>query len=211
MTSLMRRRILVAAGLALTFGASGPVEADILTQNTAETNSGTGIVGQSVTTESGGPFDNITFNFYSDVPATTPTAAGHLFILTSEYLGTPSALSSATPGFLAESTGIIGGVYQFASSLTLQGSTQYFVYEDTSFLTSGGGNGYAGGQLYELNGSGNFVADPQSDSNFTLSGTPISAAVPEPSTALVAVVGAVAFLAYGWSRHRREHRRQAAA
>jgi hypothetical protein len=37
------------------------------------------------------------------------------------------------------------------------------------------------------------------------------AAVPEASTATVAVFGAVACLAYGWSRHRREQRRQAAA
>jgi hypothetical protein len=41
----------------------------------------------------------------------------------------------------------------------------------------------------------------------TVSGT---AAVPERSTAVVAVFGAVAFLAYGWSRHRRARRRQAA-
>jgi hypothetical protein len=34
---------------------------------------------------------------------------------------------------------------------------------------------------------------------------------PEPSSAVVAVVGSVAFIAYGWSRHRREQRRQAAA
>lgn len=32
------------------------------------------------------------------------------------------------------------------------------------------------------------------------------AAVPEPSTAIVAVVGAVAFVTYGWSRHRRHQR-----
>jgi hypothetical protein len=37
-----------------------------------------------------------------------------------------------------------------------------------------------------------------------------AAAVPEPSTALVSVFGAVAFIAYGWSRHRRQQRRQAA-
>ncbi len=35
--------------------------------------------------------------------------------------------------------------------------------------------------------------------------------VPEPSTAIVAVFGAVAFTAYGWSRHRRAQRRQPAA
>jgi hypothetical protein len=38
-----------------------------------------------------------------------------------------------------------------------------------------------------------------------------AAVVPEPSTAIGAVVAAVAFLAYGWSRHRRHQRRQAAA
>ena len=32
-------------------------------------------------------------------------------------------------------------------------------------------------------------------------------AIPEPSTAIAAMFGAVAFIAYGWSRHRREHRR----
>jgi hypothetical protein len=36
-------------------------------------------------------------------------------------------------------------------------------------------------------------------------------AVPEPSTALVAVFGAVAFVAYGWCRHRRAERRRADA
>lgn len=40
-------------------------------------------------------------------------------------------------------------------------------------------------------------------------GTPSVA--PEPSTAIGAVFGAVAFVAYGWSRQRREQRRQAAA
>jgi hypothetical protein len=38
-----------------------------------------------------------------------------------------------------------------------------------------------------------------------------AAAVPEPSTAVVAVFGAVAFLSYGWSRRRRAQRRLAAA
>jgi hypothetical protein len=43
-----------------------------------------------------------------------------------------------------------------------------------------------------------------------LTGQLTPAAVPEPSTAIVACFGAVAFMAYGWSRHRREQRRQAA-
>jgi hypothetical protein len=37
------------------------------------------------------------------------------------------------------------------------------------------------------------------------------AAVPEPSTAILAAFGSVTFITYGWSRHRRAQRRQAAA
>jgi hypothetical protein len=48
-----------------------------------------------------------------------------------------------------------------------------------------------------------------STSEFTL--TPSGPVVPEPSTAMVAGIGAVAFIAYGCSRHRRAQRRQAAA
>jgi hypothetical protein len=41
--------------------------------------------------------------------------------------------------------------------------------------------------------------------------SPESATVPEPSTAIVAVFGAIAFVTYGWSRHRRHQRRQVSA
>jgi hypothetical protein len=58
--------------------------------------------GQSLMTPSGGPWHDLTFNFFTDVPPTTPTAAGTAFLLTQEYLGTPAALSSSTPGFLAQ-------------------------------------------------------------------------------------------------------------
>jgi len=40
---------------------------------------------------------------------------------------------------------------------------------------------------------------------------PATTAVPEPSTAIVAVLGAVAFITYGWSRRRRQQRRQVSA
>jgi hypothetical protein len=38
-----------------------------------------------------------------------------------------------------------------------------------------------------------------------------SSVVPEPSSAVSAVIGAVAFIAYGWSRHRRAQRHETAA
>jgi hypothetical protein len=46
--------------------------------------------------------------------------------------------------------------------------------------------------------------------NGTISLPPVTV-VPEPSTLGSGALAAVAFLAYGWSRHRREQRRQAAA
>jgi hypothetical protein len=72
------------------------------------------VFGESFTTPSGGPWSGIQFNFYSDVPPTAPAATGDAFLLTQEYLGTPSAHGSSTPGFLAESTGISGGKYILA-------------------------------------------------------------------------------------------------
>ena len=78
-----------------------------------------------------------------------------------QYTGTPSALSSATPGFLGQATAS-GGFYTFDPSLILLPGTQYFFYEN-GFLPSGaitGGNVYAGGQAY-YSGSAdsNFVPD----------------------------------------------------
>jgi hypothetical protein len=49
------------------------------------------------------------------------------------------------------------------------------------------------------------------DASFNLTLQAAASAAPEPSTAIVAAFGAVAFIAYGWSRHRRAQRRQAAA
>lgn len=95
--------------------------------------------GQSTTTLAGGPWNEIQFNFYDNTaepfatPVYAPVASGNLFILSSEYLGAPGDLSSATPGFVAQSTGITTGVYQFDSAVTLAGATRYWFYTDAAF------------------------------------------------------------------------------
>lgn len=71
-----------------------------------------------------------------------------------------------------------------------------------------------GPEPYHLNFVG--MADSQAMSNFSTNqedsvGQIGVSAVPEPSTAIVAVFGAVAVIAYGWSRHRRAQRLMAAA
>jgi hypothetical protein len=137
-----------------------------------------GYFGQSFTTVAGSPASNITFNFFSDIPATTPFASGTGFLLSMEYLGSPAALSAATPGFLGQAVAA-GGFYSFASNLTLLAGTQYFFYEN-ALLAAGsisGGNLYPGGQGY-FSSAGNTNFSGFGDSNnFEVNGT----AVPENS------------------------------
>src|SRR6516165_773211 len=97
----MRMVLALAAVLALAVvpDHSERANATVLVQNTAGTLAGPqGVYGQSATTPDGGPFTNITFSFGQvEVPP-----AGHLFILSQEFLELPSQLGSA-PGFIAES------------------------------------------------------------------------------------------------------------
>ena len=145
-------------------------------------------VGESFTTPGGGPWNNIVFNFFSDVPATTPLAAGNAFLLTQEYLGDPASLSSSTAGFLAESVSVSGGQYIFDPSLLLDPNTEYWLYEDADLQTTGSGTGgSAAGQAY-FAGSGSFSTLAGNElANYELDGT----VVPEPATWLTGLGGAL--------------------
>jgi hypothetical protein len=136
--------------------------------------------GQSFTPVAGGPFDNIVFNLYSSTGA--PDAAGTGFLLSSAYSGTPSALSSSTPGFLGSATAS-GGFYTFAPSLTLLSGTEYFFYENAPLGSILGVNLYAGNAYYySLDNSAFFSGAPYSI-NFTVTGT--ATVTPEPSSLLL--------------------------
>jgi hypothetical protein len=178
--------------------------AGVIVQNTAgiELLGAPFFTGQSFTMPSaGGPWDDITFNFFSNIPATTPAAFGTAFLLNQQYLGTPSNLSSSTPGFLGESTGIAGGMYLFPATLALDPSVQYFVYENALIPTDAisGGNIIGGAQSYSTtSASGNFVSSRASN-NFSLFGTVVSG-VPEPSPLMVLVT---ALLGFGFLRRYR--------
>jgi hypothetical protein len=205
-------RLICLVGFMALFVSENAV-ADIIAQNTSFTNATilTGFSdGQSVTTPTGGPWDNIQFNFEQctnpsgtsclSTTTNTPFALGDLFLLSQIYDGLPSALSSATPGFIAEATTTTGGVWTFAPGVTLDSGTQYFFYMDTALngpeILYSTANPYAGGQEFEANsGNGPTYApdDPilaNVDHVFTLAGTP----VPEPATAplIVFVVAALA-------------------
>jgi PEP-CTERM motif len=191
--NLMMSKRSIAASLALAAVlVSSRAFGGVIVQNTAGTaSSAGGFVGESFTMPSpGGPWNNITFNFFSNVPATTPFAIGTAFLLHQAYLGTPSNLSSATPGFLEASTGITGGMYDFPAALTLNPSVTYFVYENAAIPSGAitGGNVFPGGQSYFTpTASGNFVRQGVAN-NFVVFGT-----VPEPSALLVLVSGLLGF------------------
>lgn len=72
-------------------------------------------------------------------------------------------------------------------------------------------NGFYGGGIDANAGTLSVVATSGIASPYTIATAQTAAAVPEPSTAIGAVFGAVAFIAYGWSRHRREQRQQGPA
>jgi hypothetical protein len=95
--------------------------------------------GQEVTTPSGGPWNNIVFNFYDSNG--NPVALETVFLLSQSYSGTGSALSPSTPGFIADAVGGgLGGVYTFASSLTLQPNTAYYFFDSALSVAEWGNN-----------------------------------------------------------------------
>lgn len=155
--------------------------------------------GESFTTPGGGPWDDVTFNFFSDVPAVTPDAAGDAYLLTEEYLGTPSGLSSSTPGFLAESVSTSGGEYIFASNVVLDPDTEYWLYEDTSITITGSATGgSAGEEAYFSSGGGDFsTLSGDQVANFAVDAT---TATPEPSSVLLLGTG---ILGLAWFAFRK--------
>ena len=145
---------------------------------TGPSTGGTGFYGQNFITPAGNPFDNIVFTFLTTGGANFATGTG--FLLSSQYLGTPAALSNATPGFLGLAAAS-GNLYTFSPSLTLAPATTYWFYENAS-IASGtifGGDVYAGHQFYFSSSSGSpFANQTPSALNFRVTGN----LVPEPST-----------------------------
>lgn len=169
------------------FAPSG-VRADIVDENTVNLGSGAaGFYGESFVTPAPSNFDNIVFTFLTGGGGNFATGTG--FLLSSEYLGAPTSLSNATPGFLGQATAA-GNLYTFATGLTLAPATTYYFYVNTALAANAivGGNVYAGRQFYYSDASGNNFAGQGVAADFRVTGT----VVPEPSAIVLLLSAAFA-------------------
>lgn len=173
--------------------AAVSARAGVIIQNTG----GTGttapfFVGESFKTPTDFLYYNLTFNFYSNVPATSPEAAGTAFLLSAPYSGTPSALSTTTAGFLTESTSSTGGDYAFNPSFVLLAGTTYYLYTNAAMSISGG-NSFPNATTYLASDAASDFGATFSTANFSLNGNAVGVPLPEPSsqTALYVLSGAV--------------------
>jgi hypothetical protein len=198
-------RYLAAAVLAaLAVPSSSP--AALITQNTGGTASSVVplFFGQPFTTPAGGPWDNLAFNFFADTPTPTPVAFGVAYLLTQPYDGPPAGLSPAVPGFLAQSTGISGGQYVFAPSVTVQPLTQYFLYEQRLIPTGAitGGNIFIGANDFFMVDAITPLTSGRVSANYALTGTAAVSANPEPATLAMLGAGLATLAGYGWRRRQ---------
>ena len=181
--------------VALLASVVGTAQADVVVQNTAGTTAvATAFYyGESFKTPSDFLYYNLTFNFYSNVPATAPSAAGTAFLLSQPYTGTPAGLSVTTPGFLTESTSATGGLYTFNPNFVLLTNTFYYLYSN-AVLVDSGGNSIPNALSYISTGSNTpFISALSAAGNFSVNGTRVGVPLPEPSsqTALYVLSGIV--------------------
>jgi hypothetical protein len=193
-----------------------PMAGGVITEFTAGTLHNTASAaywGQSFITPTGAPWNNIRFSFVAD---SGPYATGTAYLLTQMLswsvccdpppIVTPQSLNATAPGFIAQSTGVLDGQYIFASSVILQPSTIYYLYE-TGPIPAGTITGGA-----YLTPSGNCCTDYYSSllssayfpgfgesANFILAGDP----VPEPRATYLVTTGLLALLGAKFGRRRR--------
>lgn len=156
--------------------------------------------GQLFITPAGGAWDHIRFNFFSDVPATSPAAGSEAFLLSQEYTGAPEDLDTSTPGFLAKSTGVESGSFVFPAEVRLESGKAYWVFQNAVPLRlSGEGDAFTSPFAFYFSADPSlaYVQIPFVSTNFRVSGEAVEgSAIPEPGTFwLLALAAAVSPLA----------------
>jgi len=150
-------------------------------------------VGQSFTTGPAAEYSGLSFNFYlvTGNPASDPHADPSFtyYLLSREFLGRNDQLTTATPGFMATTTGVSGDQWVFNPSVTLLGNTRFWLYggrngQVPGFQQLAVGSNYSGGERYHSGGGpGNtFSIQTGHDMAFTINSHP----VPDPIALAVA-------------------------
>jgi len=171
--------------LPLLFGFLAPLRADVITAITGGLASiGSYALGESLTTPTGGPWSDLTFNFYdaSGNPYANNTIT--VYLLSAAYSGTAAALSSSTTGYVDSTSTVSGTAWVFNPATTIQAGTKYWVYMSaapTTPLKYSVPDPYSGGQMYYAHPN---YSSLSAGLNFQLQGA-VGADTPEPSTLLL--------------------------
>lgn len=124
------------------------------------------------TTASGGPFNNITLNYYKDSDLSVYAEDGvHLYVLTAEYSGRASDLGTGTSGYVTHATTVTSNQWVFPASQELSANTTYYVYMNGESTTSLDG-GSLTAETYSLAASGQpYATQTNQQLAFSLEGT----------------------------------------
>ncbi len=188
----MRLRLLSAFAAAL-FALVNVAHADVLASYTGGSGTNAGaFIGQSFTVMGKGSYNNIVFDFLN-VNSQTAFATGTAYLLSTAYTGSPNALSTSTPGFLALAAAS-ADAFSFAASLVLQTGSTYFLYTDKRSPTGSftGGGAYSGGQDFLAVTAGGAYTAQGVSSDFIVTGTAIT---PEPASWGLLLTGGMASVA----------------
>lgn len=171
--------------------------------NVVETGSG------SVTTSGLTVYSHFSSAFYNPqlAPQFALALVGSAFVKDDVYTLTgPASFGTGGAATFTTGTGSTFGIYgaagQFAlpsdyvSGTALSGSA---TFDNTNFTNLG------------LTAGTSYTYTLGADQYLTVQIISTAAAVPEPSTAIVAVLGVIAFVTYGWTLHRRQQRGQVSA
>ena len=195
----------------MVLAATGPqAQGDVVLSFTSGTNPVSNVfIGESFIIPAASPaYTNIQISFYSNSsPATAITAAGTAFLLNSPLNGsdgTPNTMNSSAAGYLGQAAAS-GNVYSFGSGVVLQPNTPYYVFMDgtammplATYADSGPANLAF---FYSFSGNASYQELPSSSWNIVINGTP--AAVPEPSSFVLASLAAAGLGFAGWRKRKK--------